>query len=158
MLDPEKVEKLVERNVIEIAPLAFMRGRTLNDCFVILDEAQNTTAEQMKMILTRQGFNSKMVVTGDQTQIDLPSGKKSGLLNAIDVLRGVEGIAFVNFDEKDVVRHTLVQRIVKAYDRYNEFIGAGRQLALKLGNDAPQETPVEPPANTAVEIPDASLA
>src|SRR6476620_8872630 len=132
MMDAEKVEKLLERNTIEIAPLAFMRGRTLNDCFIILDEAQNTTAEQMKMVLTRQGFNSKMVVTGDQTQIDLPGGKRSGLLHALDVLTGVEGIAFVNFDEKDVVRHVLVQRIVKAYDRYNEQIGAGRQLAFKL--------------------------
>ena len=154
MVDAEKVEKLVERNTIEIAPLAFMRGRTLNDCFIILDEAQNTTLEQMKMILTRQGFNSKMVVTGDQTQIDLPSGKKSGLLNAAEVLRGVEGIAFVNFDDKDVVRHHLVQRIVKAYDRYNEMIGAGRQLALKLGSDSAQEASAEPPANTAVEIPE----
>ena len=135
MIDPDKVEKLLEKNVIEIAPLAFMRGRTLNDCFIILDEAQNTTIEQMKMILTRQGFNSKMVVTGDQTQIDLPTGRRSGLLNAIDVLAGVEGIAFVNFDEKDVVRHVLVQRIVKAYDRYNERIGAGRQLAFRLGGD-----------------------
>ena len=135
MIDPDKVEKLLEKNVIEIAPLAFMRGRTLNDCFIILDEAQNTTIEQMKMILTRQGFNSKMVVTGDQTQIDLPTGRRSGLLNAIDVLAGVEGIAFVNFDEKDVVRHVLVQRIVKAYDRYNEQIGAGRQLAFRLGGD-----------------------
>lgn len=154
MIDAEKVEKLVERNVIEIAPLAFMRGRTLNDCFIILDEAQNTTMEQMKMVLTRQGFNSKMVVTGDQTQIDLPSGKRSGLLHAIDVLKGVDGIAIVNFDEKDVVRHALVQRIVKAYDRYNELIGAGRQLALKLGNDLPQEPPADPPPNTAVEIPE----
>jgi phosphate starvation-inducible PhoH-like protein len=153
MVDAEKVEKLIERNVIEIAPLAFMRGRTLNDCFIILDEAQNTTAEQMKMILTRQGFNSKMVVTGDQTQIDLPSGKKSGLLNAVDVLRDVEGIAFVNFDEKDVVRHILVQRIVKAYDKYNELIGAGRQLALKLNGEAPPSVP-DPPDNTAVEIPE----
>ena len=125
MIDAEKVEKLIERNTIEIAPLAFMRGRTLNDCFIILDEAQNTTAEQMKMILTRQGFNSKMVVTGDQTQIDLPAGKRSGLLNAAEVLRGVEGIAFVDFNDKDVVRHPLVQRIVKAYDRYNEMIGSG---------------------------------
>lgn len=132
MIDSDKVEKLLEKNVIEIAPLAFMRGRTLNDCFIILDEAQNTTAEQMKMILTRQGFNSKMVVTGDQTQIDLPSGRKSGLLNAIEVLAGVEGIAFVKFDDKDVVRHVLVQRIVKAYDRYDQQIGAGRQLALRL--------------------------
>ena len=154
MIDSEKVEKLVERNIIEIAPLAFMRGRTLNDCFIILDEAQNTTLEQMKMILTRQGFNSKMVVTGDQTQIDLPAGKKSGLLNAADVLRGVEGIAFINFDEKDVVRHQLVQRIVKAYDRYNYMIGAGRQLALKLGSDTPPETPFDPAVNTSVEIPE----
>src|ERR1700761_9480014 len=143
MIDSDKVEKLIERNTIEIAPLAFMRGRTLSDCFIILDEAQNTTAEQMKMILTRQGFNSKMVVTGDQTQIDLPSGKRSGLLNAIDVLRGVEGIAFVNFDDKDVVRHSLVQRIVKAYDRYNDLIGAGRQLAFKLGRDNGQNRPPE---------------
>ena len=156
MIDAEKVEKLIERNTIEIAPLAFMRGRTLNDCFIILDEAQNTTLEQMKMILTRQGFNSKMVVTGDQTQIDLPAGKRSGLLNAIDVLAGVEGIAFVNFNEKDVVRHRLVQRIVKAYDRYNEMIGAGSQLALKLGSDIPTEPVSEPPATTAVEIPDLS--
>ena len=154
MIDSEKVEKLLERNNIEIAPLAFMRGRTLNDCFIILDEAQNTSVEQMKMILTRQGFNSKMVVTGDQTQIDLPPGKKSGLLNAADVLKGVEGIAFVNFDEKDVVRHHLVQRIVKAYDRYHEMIGAGRQLALKLGSETPQEPAIEPPTNTAVELPE----
>ncbi|MDQ2775402.1 MAG: PhoH family protein [Acidobacteriota bacterium] len=154
MIDSEKVEKLIERNTIEIAPLAFMRGRTLNDCFIILDEAQNTTAEQMKMILTRQGFNSKMVVTGDQTQIDLPSGRKSGILNAVEVLRGVEGIAFVNFDEKDVVRHALVQKIVKAYDRYNEMFGAGRQLALKLGSDQVPQPTREPPVTTSVEIPE----
>lgn len=154
MIDSERVEKLIERNIIEIAPLAFMRGRTLNDCFIILDEAQNTTVEQMKMILTRQGFNSKMVVNGDQTQIDLPLGRKSGLLNAAEVLKGVEGIAFVNFDERDVVRHHLVQRIVKAYDRYNEMIGAGRQLALRLGSDPAPEVSVEPPASTAVEIPE----
>jgi phosphate starvation-inducible PhoH-like protein len=159
MIDSEKVEKLIERNVIEIAPLAFMRGRTLNDCFIILDEAQNTTIEQMKMILTRQGFNSKMVVTGDQTQIDLPPGKKSGLLNAAEVLKGVEGIAFVNFDERDVVRHHLVQQIVRAYDRYHEMIGAGRQLALKLGVDAQQERviralPNKAVDNAAVEIPE----
>ncbi len=159
MLDSEKVEKLLERNVIEIAPLAFMRGRTLNDCFIILDEAQNTTSEQMKMILTRQGFNSKMVVTGDQTQIDLPGGKRSGLLHAADVLKGVEGIAFVSFDDKDVVRHHLVQRIVKAYDRYNEMIGAGRQLAFRLNSEAGQETPASPPPATAtVEIPEFPLA
>jgi phosphate starvation-inducible PhoH-like protein len=159
MLDSEKVEKLLERNVIEIAPLAFMRGRTLNDCFIILDEAQNTTSEQMKMILTRQGFNSKMVVTGDQTQIDLPGGKRSGLLHAADVLKGVEGIAFVIFDDKDVVRHHLVQRIVKAYDRYNEMIGAGRQLAFRLNSEAGQETPAMPvPAAATVEIPEFPLA
>jgi len=156
MIDAEKVEKLVEKNVIEIAPLAFMRGRTLNDCFIILDEAQNTSIEQMKMVLTRQGFNSKMVITGDVTQIDLPSGKKSGILNAVDVLRGVEGIAFVTFDDRDVVRHPLVQRIVKAYDRYNEMIGAGRQLALKLGTDPPQETSVESPFSDSVEVPEVS--
>jgi phosphate starvation-inducible PhoH-like protein len=148
------VEKLVERNTIEIAPLAFMRGRTLNDCFIILDEAQNTTAEQMKMILTRQGFNSKMVVTGDQTQIDLPAGKKSGLLNAAEVLRGVEGIAFVYFDEKDVVRHALVQKIVKAYDRYNEMTGVGRQLALRLGSDPAPQPSREPPLDVSVAIPE----
>jgi phosphate starvation-inducible PhoH-like protein len=154
MIDADKVEKLLEKNVIEVAPLAFMRGRTLNDCFIILDEAQNTSVEQMKMVLTRQGFNSKMVITGDDTQIDLPAGKKSGILNAVEVLRGVEGIAFVHFDERDVVRHPLVQRIVKAYDRYNEMIGAGRQLALKLGGEAPPETYVEPTLNAAVEIPE----
>lgn len=138
MLDVDRVEKLLERSVIEVAPIAFMRGRTLNDSFIILDEAQNSTQEQMKMILTRQGFNSKMVVTGDVTQIDLPSGKGSGLLHAVEVLRGVEGISFVQFDDKDVVRHSLVQRIVKAYERYQELNGA-RQLSLKLtepGTDA----------------------
>ena len=136
MLEAEHVEKLLERNIIEVAPIAFMRGRTLNDSFIILDEAQNSTAEQMKMVLTRQGFNSKMVVTGDLTQIDLPSGKRSGLIDAVEVLRGVEGISFVQFDERDVVRHSLVQRIVKAYERYHEAIGAGRQLALKLTEPA----------------------
>src|SRR5579872_5338603 len=142
MLEADKVEKLLERAVIEVAPIAFMRGRTLNDSFIILDEAQNSTAEQMKMVLTRQGFNSKMVVNGDVTQIDLPGGKRSGLLDAVDVLRGVEGISFVQFDEKDVVRHTLVQRIVKAYERYNEAIGAARQLSLKLTAD-PEPVPSE---------------
>src|SRR6202161_4382 len=132
MLETEKVEKFLERNTIEVAPIAFMRGRTLNDSFIILDEAQNSTSEQMKMVLTRQGFNSKMVVNGDVTQIDLPNGKRSGLLDAADVLKGVEGISFVQFDERDVVRHTLVQRIVKAYERYNESMGAGRQLTLPI--------------------------
>jgi len=132
MLDSERVEKLLERNTIEVAPIAFMRGRTLNDSFIILDEAQNSTSEQMKMVLTRQGFNSKMVVNGDVTQIDLPNGRRSGLIDAVEVLRGVEGISFVQFDDKDVVRHTLVQRIVRAYERYNECIGAGRQLTLPI--------------------------
>jgi len=132
MLESDKVEKLLERAVIEVAPIAFMRGRTLNDSFIILDEAQNSTPEQMKMVLTRQGFNSKMVVTGDLTQIDLPSGKRSGLGDAVEVLRGVEGITFVTFDDKDVVRHSLVQKIVKAYERHAEITGANRQLALRL--------------------------
>jgi phosphate starvation-inducible PhoH-like protein len=131
MIDTDKVEKLVERNSIEVAPLAFMRGRTLNDSFIILDEAQNCTAEQMKMVLTRQGLNSKMVVTGDLTQIDLPNGRRSGLLDASEILRGVEGISFVQFDERDVVRHSLVQRIVRAYEKYNESV-VERQLSLKL--------------------------
>jgi len=137
MLEIEKVEKLLERSVIEIAPIAFMRGRTLNDSFIIVDEAQNSTPEQMKMILTRQGFNAKMVVTGDVTQIDLPAGKKSGLLNAEEVLRGVEGISFVYFDERDVVRHALVQRIVKAYERYEQS-QAERQFSFRW-NDSPAD-------------------
>jgi len=144
MLDSDRVEKLLERNVIEVAPIAFMRGRTLNDSFIILDEAQNSTAEQMKMVLTRQGFNSKMVVNGHVTQIDLPTGRRSGLLEAVDVLKGIEGISFVQFDERDVVRHNLVQRIVKAYERYNETVGAGRQLTLKLAEPdagAPETAP-----------------
>jgi phosphate starvation-inducible PhoH-like protein len=135
MLESDRVEKLLERSVIEVAPIAFMRGRTLNDSFIILDEAQNSTPEQMKMVLTRQGCNSKMVVNGDVTQIDLP-GRRSGLLDALEVLKGVEGISFVQFDERDVVRHSLVQRIVKAYERYSETIGAGRQLTLKLAEPA----------------------
>jgi phosphate starvation-inducible PhoH-like protein len=137
MLDPEKVKALLERNTIEVAPLAFMRGRTLSDAFIIMDEAQNSTPEQMKMALTRQGFNSKMVVTGDTTQIDLPNGFRSGLIEVADVLRGVEGISFVQFDDKDVVRHSLVQKIVRAYERYNESIGVNRQLSLKLADPAP---------------------
>src|SRR5262245_696391 len=118
MLDADRVERLLERGVVEIAPLAFMRGRTLNDAFVILDEAQNTTSEQMKMFLTRLGFGSKAVITGDVTQIDLPAGKVSGLVEALRVTEGVDGVIAVIFDERDVVRHPLVQRIVKAYDAY----------------------------------------
>ena len=117
MLGVEKVAKLLEKNVIEIAPLAYMRGRTLNDAFVILDEAQNTTIEQMKMFLTRLGFGSTAVVTGDMTQIDLPKHVKSGLRDAIEVLRDVEGVSFTFFEAKDVVRHPLVARIVNAYER-----------------------------------------
>jgi phosphate starvation-inducible PhoH-like protein len=151
MLEGDKIEKLLERNVIEVAPLAFMRGRTLNDSFIIFDEAQNSTPEQMKMILTRQGFNSKMVVTGDTTQIDLPGGFRSGLIEVIDVLRGIDGIGFVQFDDRDVVRHSLVQKIVRAYERYNEQIGASRQLSLKLSGQpteqvAEPQAPVETPA------------
>jgi phosphate starvation-inducible PhoH-like protein len=116
MMGFERVAKLIERNVIEIAPLAFMRGRSLNDSFVILDEAQNTTNEQMKMFLTRIGFGSKAVVTGDITQVDLPNSKQSGLRTVIDILRGVRGIAFTMFTSRDVVRHPLVQRIVQAYE------------------------------------------
>ncbi len=143
MLESDRVEKLLERNVIEVAPIAFMRGRTLNDSFIILDEAQNSTPEQIKMVLTRLGFNSKMVVNGDVTQIDLPNARRSGLIEATEVLRGVEGISFVHFDEKDVVRHTLVQRIVRSYEKYNETIGAGRQLSLKLTDtEIPESAPV----------------
>ncbi|MEZ5485937.1 MAG: PhoH family protein, partial [Lysobacteraceae bacterium] len=116
MLGVEKVQKLIERNVIEIAPLAYMRGRTLNDAFVILDEAQNTTIEQMKMFLTRIGFGSTAVITGDLTQVDLPRGQKSGLRDAIEVLKGVDGLSFTLFTAQDVVRHPLVARIVRAYE------------------------------------------
>jgi phosphate starvation-inducible PhoH-like protein len=118
LLEADKLERFLEKDIIEVAPLAFMRGRTLNDSFVILDEAQNTTSEQMKMFLTRLGFNSKAVITGDVTQIDLPDSRRSGLVEAIDIVGKIEGIALVYFDERDVVRHSLVQRIIKAYDEY----------------------------------------
>jgi phosphate starvation-inducible PhoH-like protein len=124
LLETEKVERFLERGTIEIAPIAFMRGRTLNDSLVILDEAQNTTGEQMKMFLTRMGFNSKAVITGDITQIDLPESRRSGLLTAIEVLRGVPGISFVYFNEKDVVRHHLVQRIIRAYEQYDQPVSS----------------------------------
>jgi phosphate starvation-inducible PhoH-like protein len=120
MLEPEKVNQHLERGVIEVAPLAFMRGRSLNDSFIILDEAQNTSPEQMKMFLTRLGFNSKMVVTGDVTQIDLPTEQRSGLKIIGDILEGIEDIEFVRFGGEDVVRHKLVQRIVEAYDAYQQ--------------------------------------
>jgi phosphate starvation-inducible PhoH-like protein len=123
MLDLDRAERLLERGTIEVAPIAFMRGRTLNDAFVILDEAQNTTSEQMKMFLTRLGFGSKAVITGDVTQIDLPVGRASGLIEAVKIVSHIEGISFIHFDEKDVVRHQLVQQIVKAYESY----GGSRQ-------------------------------
>jgi phosphate starvation-inducible PhoH-like protein len=123
VLDPDRVERYLEKGIIEIAPIAFMRGRTLNDAFVILDEAQNTTSEQMKMFLTRLGFNSKAVVTGDITQIDL-DGRRSGLVEAIEVVSKVPGISFVYFTERDVVRHTLVQRIIRAYEEYDQVRAA----------------------------------
>ncbi|HXG59571.1 MAG TPA: PhoH family protein [Thermoanaerobaculia bacterium] len=130
----EKVEKLIERSMIEIAPLAFMRGRTLNDAFIILDEAQNTTPEQMKMFLTRLGFGSKAVITGDITQVDLPTGKKSGLREAKAILGGTEGIRFFEFNERDVVRHPLVSKIVSAYDRADRE----REAAEQNGGREPQ--------------------
>ena len=119
MLDVERVARHIERGTIEIAPIAFMRGRTLNDSFVILDEAQNTTTEQMKMFLTRLGFGAKAVITGDITQIDLPAGRMSGLVEAMKVVGAIDGISFVYFDDRDVVRHKLVQQIVKAYEAFS---------------------------------------
>jgi phosphate starvation-inducible PhoH-like protein len=127
MLETDRVARYIERGTIEIAPIAFMRGRTLNDSFVILDEAQNTTSEQMKMFLTRLGFGSKAVITGDVTQIDLPTGRMSGLVEAMKVVSAVDGISFIYFDERDVVRHRLVQHIVKAYEAFSN--GNGRQHA-----------------------------
>ncbi|MDP0561619.1 MAG: PhoH family protein [Candidatus Endonucleobacter sp. (ex Gigantidas childressi)] len=121
MLGFERVEKLIAKNIIEVAPLAYMRGRTLNNSFIILDESQNTTQEQMKMFLTRIGFGSTAVITGDITQIDLPRGTLSGLINCIDVLKGVHGIGFIHFTATDIVRHPLVQRIVQAYDRHDRL-------------------------------------
>jgi len=120
MMEVERASRLMDKGIIEIAPLAFMRGRTLNDSFIILDEAQNTTSEQMKMFLTRLGFNSKAVITGDVTQIDLPPEKVSGLIEAEEILRDVEGVRFVYFSERDVVRHKLVQRIIRAYEEYEK--------------------------------------
>lgn len=139
MLDVERVGRYLERGTIEIAPIAFMRGRTLNDAFVILDEAQNTTSEQMKMFLTRLGFGSKAVITGDVTQIDLPTGRTSGLVEAIKVVGGVEGISFVHFDDQDVVRHKLVQEIVRAYDAFTNGAGAAAGAARSGGAGARRE-------------------
>ncbi len=127
MMDAEKAHRLIERGIIEIAPLAFMRGRTLNDSFIILDEAQNTTSEQMKMYLTRLGFNSKTVITGDITQVDLPPGKASGLIESQKILRGIEGLCFIYFTQKDVVRHRLVQEIIKAYEKFDTSRGKNQE-------------------------------
>jgi phosphate starvation-inducible PhoH-like protein len=148
MVEPEKVDRFLEKNVIEVAPIAFMRGRTLNDSFIILDEAQNTTGEQMKMFLTRMGFNSKAVITGDITQIDLPNAKRSGLIDAMEILKDVEGISFVRFDETDVVRHHLVQRIVRAYeDRSRAPEG---QMALPMGSAAMNGNVVSAPRQESI--------
>ncbi len=141
LMEGERVDRYLEKNVIEIAPIAFMRGRTLNDSFIILDEAQNTTSEQMKMFVTRMGFNSKTVITGDITQIDLPNTRKSGLLEAMDILRNVEGLSFNFFTEEDVVRHHLVQRIVHAYDERSR----NQQMSLELPQDAGERLEQEPP-------------
>ena len=148
MLGFEKVEKLIERSVIEIAPLAYMRGRTLNDAFVILDESQNTTVEQMKMFLTRIGFNSRAVITGDITQVDLPRGQKSGLRHAIEVLQNIPGISFNFFQSKDVVRHPVVARIVEAYDEHEQKMAKIRQEKKAAEQQAKlAQVQAEPKAN-----------
>jgi phosphate starvation-inducible protein PhoH and related proteins len=141
LLDPEKVDKMLEKNIIEVAPLAFMRGRTLNDAFIIMDEAQNTTIEQMKMFLTRMGNSSKAVITGDITQIDLPNPRKSGLIDAINILDGVEGIQFCHFADGDVVRHALVQRIVRAYDAAKP---QQQELPLSIGDGIEPASQIQP--------------
>ena len=141
LLEPERVDKMLERNVIEVAPLAFMRGRTLNDAFIIMDEAQNTTSEQMKMFLTRLGNNAKAVITGDVTQIDLPNPRKSGLIEATNILEGVDGIRFVRFEDGDVVRHHLVQRIIRAYDNFGR---AQQELPLTMSETGQTRAPSKP--------------
>ncbi len=136
LLEPERVDKMIEKNIIEVAPLAFMRGRTLSDAFIIMDEAQNTTSEQMKMFLTRLGNNSKAVITGDVTQIDLPNPRRSGLVEAIKILSGTDGIRFIHFEDGDVVRHHLVQRIIRAYDHF----GRAEQMPLGIGGSPGAES------------------
>jgi phosphate starvation-inducible PhoH-like protein len=150
LMEQDKVDRFLEKNVIEIAPIAFMRGRTLNDAFIIMDEAQNTTAEQMKMFVTRLGNNAKAVITGDITQIDLPSAGKSGLVQAIEILKGVEGIGFTYFDEGDVVRHHLVQRIIRAYDEHKERTDKQLRLSLEEKLDI-HAKPKEPPLGSQIE-------
>ena len=127
MIPTQKLHEMMEQNIIQIAPLAFMRGRTLNDAVVVLDEAQNTTSAQIKMFLTRMGINTKMIITGDMTQIDLPKGVRSGLREACEILKGIEGIAFIEMNEKDIVRHRLVTRIVNAYNKYETEIERGKE-------------------------------
>src|SRR5437667_2807131 len=144
MLDVDRVARYLERGTIEIAPIAFMRGRTLNDSFVILDEAQNTTSEQMKMFLTRLGFGAKAVITGDITQIDLPLGRTSGLVEAMKVVSAIEGISFIYFDERDVVRHKLVQQIVKAYEKFTDGTGSARPSTSSGRADLARREAVEP--------------
>jgi phosphate starvation-inducible PhoH-like protein len=144
MVEPDRAERLIERGIIEVAPLAFMRGRTLNDSFVILDEAQNTTSEQMKMFLTRIGFDSKAVVTGDITQIDLPAQKVSGLVEAEEIIAGISGIAVTHFDETDVVRHPLVQRIIRAYERHGNDRNSGASESNERAGGPGDPTPVAP--------------
>jgi phosphate starvation-inducible PhoH-like protein len=134
MLDPDKLDRFLEKGIIEVAPLAFMRGRTLNDSFVILDEAQNTTSEQMKMFLTRLGFNSKAVITGDITQIDLPTGRRSGLVEALEIVAKITDIAVVTFTEKDVVRHNLVQQIIRAYEEHD--MAPGKSMTARPKADS----------------------
>ena len=153
LLDADKLERYLDKGIIEVAPLAFMRGRTLNDSFVILDEAQNTTSEQMKMFLTRLGFNSKAVITGDITQIDLPAGRRSGLVEAIDVVGRIEGIAFVHFSERDVVRHNLVQQIIKAYDEFGTAQGQGA-TPFGVGNRTGHNGPAIVPDRAAERVPE----
>ena len=145
MMEMERANRLIERGEIEIAPLAFMRGRTLNDSFVILDEAQNATAEQMKMFLTRLGFNSKAVVTGDITQVDLPSDRVSGLIEVREILKEIPGIKFVYFDERDVVRHRLVQEIIKAYDRHQDVAPSKGTGEEKDRRQSSRHRPPRPP-------------
>jgi len=144
MMDAERAEHLIESGTVEVAPLAFMRGRTLNDAFVILDEAQNTTVEQMKMFLTRLGYNSKAVVTGDVTQVDLPTGKMSGLNHARSILKEVEGLEFVTFSDVDVVRHPLVQEVIKAYERADAAKQAAQDAAQVAATPAASVTPLTP--------------
>ena len=149
MVDYEKATAFMERGTVEVAPLAFMRGRTLNDSFIILDEAQNTTEEQMKMFLTRLGYGSKAVVTGDVTQVDLPTGRGSGLIEVQKVLRGIEGVSFCRFSEIDVVRHPLVQEVVRAYEAFDVERERGKAEREKARADAradrgPERSPAVP--------------